>query len=380
MKACVVLLAAMLVAGCASLPMPPPERLFDDRLFAAPSQPIRAENVFALSPPMKAYLETEIAANVRSRGPQNGLFAALYSRGQLKLEYETTITRNAAQTFAARAGNCLSLVIMTGAFAKQMGVPVRYQQLYVDDTWSRSDDLYVSSGHVNLTLSTRLDPFARGSQGDTLTIDFLPPADIRGYRTRTIEEHTVVAMYLNNRAAESLAARALDDAYWFARAAIGQDPALTSAYNTLGIIYKRHGDLAQAETAFRYTLAQEPRNASALSNLAAVLTAQGRAVEADEIAQRLAQIEPDPPFSFFNRGMAAMRMGDYRTAKELFAKEVERAPYYHEFHFWLGAAYIGLGEFQRGRDEIALAVATSPTPGDRDIYAAKLEKLNARLH
>ena len=75
-----------------------------------------------------------------------------------------------------------------------------------------------------------------------------------------------------------------------------------------------------------------------------------------------------------------MRTGDYRTAKEMFAKEVERAPYYHEFHFWLGAAYIGLGEFQRGRDEIALAVDTSPTRRERDLYAAKLEKLNAGLH
>src|SRR5512144_306560 len=158
MKACVVLLAAMLVAGCANLPGPP-ERLFDDLRFAAPSQPIDPASVFALSPQMKAYLETEIAADVRSRGPQKGHFDALYSRSQLKIEYETTITRNAAETFAARAGNCLSLVIMTGAFAKPLGVSVRYQQLYVDDTWSRSDELYVSSGHVNLTLSTLVDPF-----------------------------------------------------------------------------------------------------------------------------------------------------------------------------------------------------------------------------
>ena len=36
-----------------------------------------------------------------------------------------------------------------------------------------------------------------------MTIDFLPPQDIRGLRTRVIGEETIVAMYMNNRAAEA---------------------------------------------------------------------------------------------------------------------------------------------------------------------------------
>lgn len=379
MKACIVLLAAMLVAGCANLPGQP-ERLFDDSQFAAPSRPIRVDEVFALSPEMQRYLETEIGANAKLRGRQQGLFDALYSKSQLKLEYESALTRNAAQTFEARAGNCLSLVIMTAAFAKAMDLSVRYQHLFVEETWSRTGDMYLSIGHVNLTLGARVPAYASRYEADLLTIDFLPPTDIRGHRKRDIEETTILAMYMNNRAVESLAAGRIDDAYWYARTAIGQDARFTGAYITLGAVYLRHGNLAPAEAAFRYALAQEPRNTRALSNMVAVLNALGRKAEANEMAQRLAQIEPDPPFSFFNRGMAAMRMGDYRTAKEMFAKEVERAPYYHEFHFWLGAAYIGLGEFHRARDEIALAVDTRPTRGDRDIYAAKLEKLNATLH
>src|SRR5215471_4039184 len=97
MKLWALCLVATLVAGCASVP-PPSERLFDDRAFAAPSQPIRADSVFALTPAMKAYLANEIAANVRNRGPQMGLFDALYARDQLRIEYESTMTRNAAQT------------------------------------------------------------------------------------------------------------------------------------------------------------------------------------------------------------------------------------------------------------------------------------------
>jgi hypothetical protein len=42
---------------------------------------------------MKRYLAKDIADDVRIKGPQQGLFDALYSRDQLQLEYESTMTR-----------------------------------------------------------------------------------------------------------------------------------------------------------------------------------------------------------------------------------------------------------------------------------------------
>jgi hypothetical protein len=45
-----------------------------------------------------------------------------------------------------------------------------------------------------------------------LTIDFLPPEDMRGYRTHPLDEAEIVGMYMNNRAAEALVQDRLDDA------------------------------------------------------------------------------------------------------------------------------------------------------------------------
>jgi Flp pilus assembly protein TadD len=380
MRAWAVLLASLLLTACASVPEPAREDLLDDRLFAAPSRRISVDDVFAVSAEMKRFIATDIADDVRIKGPQQGLFDALYSRDLLQLEYESTMTRNAAQAFAARAGNCLSLVIMTAAFAKEMGLTVTYHQIYADETWGRLGDLYLSIGHVNLTLGMRYSEVGpQYYQGDTLTIDFLPPAEIRGLRSRVVGEATIVAMYMSNRAVESLAAGQLDDAYWWAREAMTRDPKFVSAYNTLGAVYLRHGDLARAETVLRYALARAPKNTLVMSNLVAVLDALGRTAEARDLRSRLVQLEPDPAFSFFNRGLLAMRTGDYRAAKEMFAKEVERAPYYHEFHFWLAVACVGLGEYELARTQMKLAMESSLTRSDRDLYAAKLEKMNA-LH
>ena len=177
MRTWAVLAASTLLAACASVPEPPREAVLDDRLFAAPSLRISVDDVFAVSPEMKRYLAADIADDVRIKGPQQGLFDALYSRNQLQLEYESTMTRNAAQAYAARAGNCLSLVIMTAAFAKEMGLTVTYQHVYAGETWGRIGDLYLSIGHVNLTLGMRYSEVGpQYYQADTLTIDFLPPA------------------------------------------------------------------------------------------------------------------------------------------------------------------------------------------------------------
>lgn len=378
MKTGIVLLAMMLVGACASVPVPSKDQLFDDRLFAQPSQLPNAAAIFAVSDEMKRYLNTTIAAESAYKGAKQGLFDALYDRDQLQLEYDSAVTRNAAEAFAARAGNCLSLAIMTAAFAKEMGLTVTYQQPYVDEAWGRTGDVYLMIGHVNLTLGQRLsDAGSRLRASETLTIDFLPTAQARALRSRVLGESTIVAMYMNNRSVELMSSGDLNAAYWWVREAIAQDPSFISAYNTLGTVYYRHGDLAHAEAALRYVVAREPKNTQAMANLVPVLTALGRAGEARELNKRLAEIDPDPPFSFYIRGVIAMRTGDFRLAKSMFAREVARAPEYHEFHFWLASAYAALGEDEQARREMALAIEYSPTRGDRELYASKLAKINA---
>jgi Flp pilus assembly protein TadD len=296
----------------------------------------------------------------------------------LRLEYESVRTRNAAEAFDARTGNCLSLVIMTAALAKEIGLPVRYQRVYVDDTWSRSGDVYFSIGHVNLSLGRRqIDGGFGHNDSDMLTIDFLPPRDLRGVRTQELEEQTIAAMYMNNRAAESFTRGQLDDAYWWARAAIEKDPGFVGAYNTLGVIYRRHGNAKEAEQVLAGALEREPANTHVMSNLIPVLDGLGRVAESRSLALKLEQLEPNPPFSFFNRGLAALERSDFTAARDLFAREIDRAPYNHEFHYWLAVAHAGLGDRERARKELVTALETSSTTNDRAMYAAKLDRIKA---
>jgi tetratricopeptide (TPR) repeat protein len=373
------LLAACLFSACATRPevTEVPQELLAGPSFGPPSERIATDDVLAVSDAMQHYLAVDIADQIRTLGPQTGLITALYERTQLKLEYDATRTKTAAETFASRSGNCLSLVLMTAALAHQLELPVYYQSAYLDPTWSRSGDFLFAAGHVNITVGRRIMDAYTPRDLSPLTIDFLPPADLRRLATREISEATVLAMYENNRAAEALIADRVDDAYAWAVDALRKDPSYLVAYNTLGVVYLRHGDLSAAAQVFDYVLAREPKNTRAMANLADTDDRLGAKDAADALRVKLAAIESDPPFHFFTLGLEAMRREDYAAARDYFTREVKRAEYYHEFHFWLGLADWHLGDETQAREQLELAMDNSTTRHQHDIYAAKLDWLQA---
>ena len=380
MRSALIALLSVVLAGCASAPPAPSANyLFRDALFAPSTERINAADVFAVNDEMRRYLREEVGELLAAKGRSMGLYDALYSKTGLRIDYDAALTRNAAQAFAARTGNCLSLAIMTAAFAKELGLAVNYQGVHAEELWTRSSGIYFSNRHVNVTLGRRhTDPKYHFEEQNLLTIDFQPVGQLQKQTTWPISESTVVAMYMNNRAAEVLSKGDWNGAYWFARAAIEQDPGFMGGVNTLGVIYRRLGHLPEAERALRHVLAQEPANTFALSNLALVLTDLGRVAEAEALNKRVLALQPLAPFQNFERGVAAMRVGDFAAARDDFLREVERDPGYHEFRYWLAAAYVGLGDYKLASQHLRVAIEKSPGRSEHDIYAAKLALIGSK--
>lgn len=378
---CTVLALAggMALTGCAvTAEAPPRTDIFVDAAFQPPSVPVGIEDALKLTPAMQRFAEEEMAQEIRRKGMREGLIDALYSKGRLRLDYDSEITRTAAEAFDARRGNCMSLVLMTAAFARHLNLPYRFNSVFLEESWTRNNGIFFVAGHVNISLGRPQYTQRMAVFGDPelLTIDFLPPDQIRGNRSRVIDEATILAMFQNNRAAEALLQGRLDDAYWWARSAITTDSRWLAAYNTLAVLYRRKGLFDAAEASLRLVLSREPGNVQALSNLVLVLADVGRAKEAEAYANQLALLQPVPPYKFFDEGVAAMKAGEYAAARQLFRKEVARAAYVPEFHFWLALANYGLGDVAGARGEIAKALENSATARDREMYGAKLAWLN----
>jgi tetratricopeptide (TPR) repeat protein len=377
----VALAAVSILGACAGAPplssLQPPPGLFQDSAFDAPAHRIDAAEVFALSPAMKRYLEVDIEPQLRRMGRQRGLVDALYSKAHLRIDYDNDSTRTAAEAFDARAGNCLSLVVMTAALAKELGLPIQYQALIGQETWSRSGDLSFVNGHVSITVARRVVDRIQGQDGDArVQLDFGAMPLGRGVRMKEVSERTIVAMFMNNRAAEALLHGDMADAYAYVREAVVQDPTYAAAYNTLGVVYRRRGLADSAERAYGHALEHDDSHRAALLNLANLLDAQGRSAEAAPWRAKLARLEAEPPFHYFDLGRAAAQAGDYRAAREHILREMRRDPDYHEFHFWLAVTLYGLGEVEQAREHLTAAINNSPTRREQSIYASKLQRLN----
>ncbi len=331
-----LLAALVLLTGCAT-PLPPvaADAVLQDSLYAQPMPAVNPAEGIEPSAAMRSFVTQDLAPLVRRHGAQAALGMVLQRRGWIDVEYDDTRTRTAAQAFEARTGNCLSLVMLTAALARELNVKVYFQEALAAEQWSRRADLHVASGHVNVTLM-KPRHLAFGVTWDSsasLTIDFMPSAEASRQRTRVLDLDTLLAMYANNRAVESMAAGELRLAYAWARAAVKQDPRYLHALNTLAVVYSRSGHAAASENALREVLTRDAANTRALGNLVVVLRHQQRDAEADDAAAHLARLEPERPFQYLDLGQQALSAGEVTTARALFQRELKRDADYHETHF-----------------------------------------------
>jgi tetratricopeptide (TPR) repeat protein len=268
MKTWIALLTSLLLIGCAAAPPRAPHAAaaFDDALFAPlPALPDAAA-LMAMTPPMRRFLDERVRPRARRRGERQALLDALATPGELLLAYEAQPTRTAAEAFAERRGNCLSLVLMTAALARELGVPVRLHEVLAAPTIEHSGDLTFIVGHINLALGIELRRTFRGFD-PWLIVDFLPGQDLSRQQRQVVDERRVAAMFMNNRAAEEMLQGRPREAYAWLRGAYAQDAGFAPLFNTLGVLYRHQGAFAQAERALRTALTLDPKDAHARKNL-----------------------------------------------------------------------------------------------------------------
>ena len=308
---------------------------------------------------MQRYLEQELARDVRRKGPRAALVDALYAPAACAW----TTTRSAPQCRRSLRGAQRQLPV-AGDHECRAGAPARpagaVPQRHSDAGWGRSGDLLVSSGHVNLVLRHPSgDARTRFDVVEAMLIDFEPPRPGEKQYSRSISESTVLAMYMNNRAAESLAAGEVDRPTG-SRAAIESEPTFLAAHNTLAVVYLRHGQPQRAERVLQRLLAAEPANTAALANLARLYEKQGarpRLPPCSSASRASSRCRPTTTSSSASRPCSGATT---RRARRC-SSEVDRAAYHHEFHFGLA-----LAELRPGQREGSAAPAR---PGDEGQHA-----------
>lgn len=292
-------------------------------------------------------------------------------------EYRDNDTRTAAETYNDRAGNCMSLVLLTAALADELGVDVEFQDIEVPPVWDKQGNFYLINGHVNLRL---LPGIARDTvfvSKKAIQVDFLPERAVRGFQKIKVNKQTVLAMYYNNVAAESLVAGDYDRAYGLLKLGIEQAPDYVPGLNTLAVLYRYKGLDEQAEQLYKLALEVSANNINALYNYAILLSSQDRLDEWAEVHKVLELERIGNPYYYYDMAQQAYFDREYQDALIWYKRAVDKADYRHEFYFGLSRAYWATGDERRAQKNMQKALSLTRDENSKVRYQAKLHAMKS---
>ena len=176
-------------------------------------------------------------------------------------------TYDATTTMRLNKGNCMSLAVLTTAYAKYLGLDFTYRKVSTLPIYTKKDDVILSSSHVQTLIydpSFIADKDAFYFFNPAVVIDYFPSNSNRTGQMFSYE--TFLAMYYKNIAADALTEKDLNKSFLYANKAYKYDPENIEVINLLAVIHRRTGDLKTAEAIYKAGIDKGEDSIALLSN------------------------------------------------------------------------------------------------------------------
>lgn len=300
----------------------------------------------------------------------------MFADDGLDFSYIVGPTRNPADTYAAREGNCLSFTLLFLALADQVGINAAPREVRVPLNWRRDGSALFESGHVNVLVRT---------EARRAVVDFEPDPDLSrrlslNQRSNRISRERVLAHFYNNRAAELLGEGKPGLARLWSEHAVTLDPDFTAALNNRGVIEARLGEHDLALTFYRRALAIDADNRSALFNMHELFRRTGQRQRAGEALDRLEALRSSDPYVHWALARNLERLGEFKRAEKLYLRAIRMKDDDPLFHTGLAQVALALGDHERAERALSQAMALSRDQPNREIrWNEQLLFLKARL-
>ena len=281
----------------------------------------------------------------------------------LGFEYRNHPTRTAGEAFAARDGNCLSLVNLYLALARGAGLDAFPVEVEDFEVFSRRGGAVVRSTHVVGGLWVN---------GNVHVVDFLPGKSKAYRRIDRISDRRHAALFFNAVASEAML---LDGDHRRAavlyEAALAIDGGNAEAWNNYAVLARRSADPATARRRFERALAIDPAFLPTLNNLAALDRVEGRRAEAEALEARALAEKHQSPYFLASQALRRMARHDLDGAETLLVRARRIDDDIPEVHLALGRLDLARGDAPAAEAHFARARKTSRELSDA--YRRKLE-------
>lgn len=350
-------LALPLLAGCAATAPDPAGRTgrWEAVVTARGVDPARVPAPLTATEEMRAFAAAVAPERLSAPDRLTALQRALYDPERFTFAYDERGTFSAADAFARRRGNCVAFTNLFLALGRSLGFPLVAALATESGTVEREGDLIVVRTHVVATL-----PW--GSR--TLVFDFFDAESDPSLGVRPVDDAELAAVYLGNLGVDELRAGRAERALAVLSDAVRLGPSLAPIHVDLGVALWHLGREADAETAFRTARARDPREPSALHDLAALLASQGRHDEALRLL-RGADMRGSPGPTWLLRGNVELAEREVDGAARSFREAARRMPRSVEPLLALARAEEARG--RRAEAAAALREALARKPDDPDV-------------
>lgn len=284
----------------------------------------------------------------------------------------------AREALEHKGGNCLSLAIVTTAYAKLTDLSLRYQKVNSVPIYLRYGDLMTVSSHVRTHVIFK-EVVKNNNQKTTnfhrTIIDYFPEqGDVSG---NFLTEANFVAMYYQNKAGTALIEQNYELAYAYLAAAMKLDPSNPETLNLLAVLHKKIGNERQAEQLFTFAIHQTKGSINLYSNYIDLLAQQGRTSEVERLRSLLPNIDDDNPYQWINLAEEAVALEKHRTALIYYERALKQAPYLADAYYGLAGVYYRIQQHNLAVDAVRKAIELSVPPSNEALYLAKLHQLKS---
>ena len=282
-------------------------------------------------------------------------------------------TLTASQALSTGEGNCLSLAILTTAFAKLGSVEVGYQLIDSSPVFQNVGNTIEKGIHVRSKLYPVHSIDSKlGLLGGGIMVDYFPTEVDTKRFLGNLSEKEFIASYYQNIASDYLQLGDYNNSYWYALKSFEYAPDSVNGANLMAVIFKRVGQTEKAERIYQYAINSDIKHLSLLKNYRQLLKEQNRLEEVEEITQRIARFDDPSPYSWLQLADTAYNDKELNEAKRYYKKAIEMAPYLQYGYLGLAKVYYLQGNYKSSKIMLENARDNNYSAINESIYDAKL--------
>jgi len=328
---------------------------------------ISSDTIFELSQKEQdKFLEYYNAESRKDTSPHKRVYNYIENNLHSFNYYGETYT--AQETVDNNAGNCISLAILTTAYAKLVNIKFGYSEVTTAPVYFKESNFQLISNHVRTKL---YDPTFVEEDNTVyfykpgIIVDYFPSRNNWSNGIATYKQF--ISMYYRNLAAKALLKNDLNKAGWLIIESLKFAPKSLSSINLLAVVYRNLNLYETSELVYLHGLKYSSDNLNLLGNYQILLLKQNKTIDAELLQTKIDNAKDPSPFRWLTLADEKFNQKQYYNAIKYYKKVIEIAPYLH--HGYAGTAKSLYAQNHKSASKKFMKIALEKT------HEAKQEKL-----